>query len=189
MAGALAHRRLPRGRSNRSNNVRSGRGPAPRRRPRGGGASTRVLPARIPTAQRRPAQWAWFTLRIEDRTVTAGSVRLPRAGMKNKKALPLPLTGQLLPLVARRWALRVPECPFVFHRDGHAIRDFRATWAAACDAVGLPGLLFHDLRRSGARNYRRAGVTEEVIMRIGGGEKPRQFSRYHRLDEPHLPPP
>ena len=41
----------------------------------------------------------------------------------------------LLALVARRWALRVPECSFVFHRDGRAIRDFRTTWAAACEAL------------------------------------------------------
>ena len=77
------------------------------------------------------------------------------------------LTGQLLALVARRYALRVAECPYVFHRNGREIRDFRVTWVAACVAVGLPGLLFHDLRRSGARNYRPAGVTEDVIMRIG----------------------
>src|SRR5262245_26901684 len=92
------------------------------------------------------AQWSWFTLRIEDGAVTGGSVRLPGAVTKNKKPLPLVLTGQLLALVARRWSLRVPECPYVFHRDGRAIRDFRATWAAACEAVGLPRLLFHDLR-------------------------------------------
>ena len=54
------------------------------------------------------------------------------------------------------------KCPYVFHRNGRALRDFRATWVAACKAVGLPGLLFHDLRRSGARNYRRAQVTEDT---------------------------
>jgi integrase len=103
------------------------------------------------------AQWSWFTLRIEDGAVTGGSVRLPGAVAKNKQPLPLVLTGQLLALVARRWALRVPECSYVFHRGGRAIRDFRATWAAACESVGLPALLFHDLRRSGrvATNGRR----------------------------------
>jgi hypothetical protein len=71
----------------------------------------------------------------------------------------------------------------VFHRDGRAIRDFRATWAAACETVGLPGLLFHDLRRSGARNYRRAQVTVDVIMRIGGWKTPSMFRRYNVVDE------
>ncbi len=132
------------------------------------------------------AQWSWFTLRIEDGAVTGGSVRLPGAVTKNKKPLPLVLTGQLLALVARRWALRVPECPYVFHRSGRAIRDFRTTWDAACEAVGLSGLLFHDLRRSGARNYRRAGVTEDVIMRIGGWKTKSMFARYNVVDERDL---
>ena len=113
-------------------------------------------------------------------------MRLPGAVTKNKRPLPLALTGQLLELVARRWRLRVSECPYVFHRDGRAIRDFRATWAAACEAVGLPGLLFHDLRRSGARNYRRAGVTEDLIQRIGGWKTKSMFARYNVVDERDL---
>jgi hypothetical protein len=132
------------------------------------------------------AQWPWFTLRIEGGAVTGGSVRLPGAVTKNKKPLPLVLTGQLLALVARRWALRVPECPYVFHRDGRPIRDFRVNWLAASKAVGLSGLLFHDLRRSGARNYRRAGVTEDVIMRIGGWKTASMFRRYNVVDERDL---
>jgi integrase len=132
------------------------------------------------------AQWSWFTLRIENGVVTGGSVRLPGAFTKNKQPLPLVLTGQLLELVARRWALRVAECPYVFHRNGRVIRDFRTTWVAACEAVGVPGLLFHDLRRSGARNYRRAQVAEDVIMRIGGWKTPNMFRRYNVVDERDL---
>jgi integrase len=132
------------------------------------------------------AQWPWFTLRIEDGAVIGGSVRLPGAVTKNKQPLPLVLTGHLLALVARRWARRVPECPYVFHRDGRPIRTFRATWIAACKTVGLPRLLFHDLRRSGARNYRRAGVTEDVIMRIGGWKTASMFRRYNVVDERDL---
>src|SRR5262249_27607182 len=132
------------------------------------------------------ALWSWFTLRVEDGAVLGGSVRLPGAVTKNKQPLPLVLTGHLLGLGARRWRLRVPECPHVFHRDGRAIRDFRATWTAACEAVGLPRLLFHDLRRSGARNYRRAQVTEDVIMRIGGWKTKSMFARYNVVDERDL---
>jgi integrase len=132
------------------------------------------------------ALWSWFTLRIEDGAVTGGSVRLPGAVTKNKQPLPLVLTGQLLALVARRWALRVAQCPYVFHRAGREIRGFRATWVAACEAIGVPRLLFHDLRRSGARNYRRAQVAEEVIMRIGGWKTPSMFRRYNVVDERDL---
>jgi integrase len=60
------------------------------------------------------ALWSWFTLRIEDGTVTGGSVRLPGAVTKNKQPLPFVLTGQLLTLVARlggpSGSLSVPTC-------------------------------------------------------------------------------
>src|SRR5262249_22718721 len=105
------------------------------------------------------AVWPWFKLELDrSGTVVGGSVRLPGTVTKNKKPLSLALTGPLLALIARRWAQRLPDCPFVFHRDGHRIVRFDGAWKAACAAVGLPGLLFHDLRRSGARNLRPAGL-------------------------------
>jgi len=186
-----AHHAAPRGqrarRILRSAGVRAApRAPPRPQRPRRGRHSRIRLSHVSPAGQCTRREWSWFTLRIEDGAVSGGSVRLPGAVTKNKKPLPLALTGHLLALVARRWALRVPECPYVFHRDGRPIRDFRATWVAACKAVGLSGLLFHDLRRSGARNYRRAGVTEDVIMRIGGWKTASMFRRYNVVDERDL---
>ena len=69
--------------------------------------------------------------------------------------------------------------PYVFTReDGKPVRDFRGTWANACEAGKVPGLLFHDLRRTAARNLRRAGVAEGVIMKIGGWKTRSVFERY-----------
>lgn len=44
------------------------------------------------------------------------------------------------------------------------------------------GLLFHDLRHTGARNLRRAGVAETVIMEIGGWRTQSVFKRYAIVD-------
>ena len=44
--------------------------------------------------------------------------------------------------------------------------------------IGTPGLLFHDLRRSAARNLRNQGTAEEVIMKIGGWRTASVFKRY-----------
>ena len=61
------------------------------------------------------------------------------------------------------------------------MKNFRGAWYAVCKLAGLgkfvevndkktrwEGLIFHDLRRTGARNLRRLGVSEGVIMQIGG---------------------
>jgi integrase len=74
--------------------------------------------------------------------------------------------------------MRLPACPYVFHRRGRRIVRFDTAWEAACTVAGLGGLHFHDLRRSGARNLRRAGVAETVIMRMGGWKTRSTFMRY-----------
>jgi hypothetical protein len=65
---------------------------------------------------------------------------------------------------------------FVFTRpNGKPVRNFRKLWGNACIFASCPGLLFHDLRRTAARNLRRAGVAEGLIMRIGRLENSQRF--------------
>ncbi len=72
----------------------------------------------------------------------------------------------------------------VFTRDsGKPVRDFRGIWQNVCENAGVPGLLFHDLRRTAARNLRRAGVAEGVIMKIGGWKTRSVFERYAIVDQ------
>ena len=66
----------------------------------------------------------------------------------------------------------------MFTRGDKPIRDFRKSWSKLCTVTGVPALLFHDLRRSAARNLRAAGVPEEIIMRIAGWKTSGVFKRY-----------
>ncbi len=52
--------------------------------------------------------------------------------------------------------------------------------------MGVPGRLIHDLRRSAARDFRKAGVSEGEIMKLCGWETRRIFDRYNVIDEADL---
>jgi integrase len=86
----------------------------------------------------------------------------------------------------RTWLLKSRDsadgCPRVFHRDGTAIKDFRAAWKAACRTAGVAELKFHDLRRTAVRNMRRMGVSQVVRMRISGHRTDSMERRYNIVD-------
>ena len=52
--------------------------------------------------------------------------------------------------------------------------------------AGLAGRLVHDLRRSAARDFRRAGVSEGEIMQLCGWRTRAMFDRYNIIDEADL---
>lgn len=60
--------------------------------------------------------------------------------------------------------------------------SYRQAFASACERAGVRGRWTHDLRRTVARNLRRAGVAESVCMSITGHETPSVFRRYAIVD-------
>jgi Phage integrase family len=84
--------------------------------------------------------------------------------------------------------------------DGEPVGDFKRAWvwASACiragffrvvgtDAKGrpikVPTMLFHDLRRTSARNLIRAGISETVAMKLTGHRTRSVFQRYAIVEE------
>jgi integrase len=100
------------------------------------------------------------------------------------RMFPFSLAPELKALLVAQWAARDGVC--VFHRDGRRIGDFRKVWATACAKAGAVGRLVHDLRRTAARDYRRAGLSEGEIMRLCGWETRDMFDRYNIIDEQDL---
>jgi integrase len=100
------------------------------------------------------------------------------------RAFPFSLAPELKQLLDAQWAAR--DGLFVFHRQGHRIGNFRGVWLSACKRAGLDGRLVHDLRRTAARDYRRAGVSEGEIMDLCGWRTRAMFDRYNIIDEQDL---
>lgn len=94
-------------------------------------------------------------------------------------------TGRVVP-----WIFCLP--------DGAPVGDFKRAWATACiragffrvvgtDAKGrpikMPTMLFHDFRRTSARNLIRAGISETVAMKLTGHRTRSVFQRYAIVEE------
>lgn len=161
-------------------------------------AVLRHLPAAIQPIARLAYVTGWrkgevMTLTWKQMDLERGTVRLEPGTTKNKQGRTIFLTSDLRALFQELRAMttalehqREQIIPWVFHRDGAPIKDFRGAWNTACTRAGQPGRLFHDLRRTGIRNMTRAGVSRSVAMKISGHKTESVFRRYDIVDEGDL---
>jgi integrase len=120
-----------------------------------------------------------------------GSIKLDGAHSKNgqtRTAYLSPATTRLL--AAQRATVEALQrklgrvIPDVFvHTDkgplqGKQQGEFRKAWRTATRRAGYPGVLLHDLRRSGIRAMVRSGTPESVCMKISGHTTAQIFKRY-----------
>ena len=123
------------------------------------------------------------------------TLTLPGRITKNRRPRRLALEGPLRAIIDRRLAGRRLDCRLIFWRPylgpatvrlqpGMPVRiyEFRKSWVTACKKAGIDGgkagRIFHDLRRTGVRNLRRAGVDRKIAMAISGHRTEAVFERY-----------
>jgi integrase len=107
---------------------------------------------------------------------------------KNDDPQSVPLDDELVDVIERRWKTReyrtregaIGVSEYVFHRNGQPISKptFNRQFAEARKQAGVPGKLFHDLRRTAARNMIRGGVPQSIAKRVTGHRSDSMFQRY-----------
>ena len=127
----------------------------------------------------------------------ARTITLPTT--KNGRPRCLSLAGDVAEIITRREQARLVErggdvrvADLIFHRQGQSVGDFKKSWHVALVKAGLThqekaadgtvvtvhDRLFHDLRRTAARNLVRSGVREGVAMAVTGHRTRSVFDRY-----------
>ncbi len=128
----------------------------------------------------------WSNVDLEKRVVC-----LEIGTTKNKEGRTIYLDDELMGIFNAQRQLQKGEkkiIPNVFpNRPGTGpIKDFRKAWKTACEDAGVPGRIFHDLRRTAVRNMVRSGIPERVAMMISGHKTRAVFERYNIVSEDDL---
>jgi integrase len=114
------------------------------------------------------------------------SIRLWTGTTKNDEGRFLPLADEIWRIIEEQRKSPIVGCPYVFHRKGRRILTFYKAWSEACAKAKCPGILFHDFRRTAARNLMRGGLSESQAMMITGHKTREVFRRYNIVTEGDL---
>lgn len=127
-----------------------------------------------------------LSLRVRQVNLPERRTRLEPGTTKNAEGRTVKLTRETYELLKVCVEGKQPD-DYVFTReDGSRVRDFRGAWVSLCQRAGVPGLLFHDLRRSAVRNLERAGVPRSVATKITGHKTEAVYRRYAIVSEADL---
>jgi integrase len=121
-------------------------------------------------------------MRVKQVDSNANVIRLEPGTTKNKKGLEVTMPRRVGELLLQCIQGKKPEACLFTRANGKPVKDFRGSWERACNEAGVPGLHFHDLRRTAARNMRRGHVSEKVAMEVGGWKTTSVFHRYAIVD-------
>jgi integrase len=147
-------------------------------------------------------------LRVRQVNLATAKIRLDAGTTKNSEGREVAMTGKVAELLRQAIVGKGPEEYVLTRTNKkeqrHPVRSFRKAWQKMVIAAGLggylcaacsepwqnkscvcggrkrkyKGLIVHDLRRSAAKELRRAGVPESVIMATGGWKTAAMFRRY-----------
>jgi integrase len=117
-------------------------------------------------------------LRVRHVDTIARLIRLDVGTTKNGEGREVTMTDCIFRLIEQAISGKRPDDFLLTRSDGSGVKDFRTVWKSLCTKAGVEGLLIHDFRRSAARNLRRAGVPESIVMTIGGWKTREMFLRY-----------
>ncbi len=119
-------------------------------------------------------------------------IRLNAGETKNDEAREIPVNDELHAVLETCYLKRSRTCPFVCHRNGQQIGDFRMVWYDRCSTLGLGhvekrpghrrgkyhGLIFHDLRRTFVTDAEHAGAPRHEVMAVTGHKTEAIYKRY-----------
>jgi integrase len=107
---------------------------------------------------------------LSGRRVNGGALYVDT--LKNNRARTVPLVLDLLPIVDRWSAGKVPDAWLFGAPQGGPLRESNRKrsmgWRAATSAVGIPGFRVHDLRHTAASVWPAAGADPKVVQRVLG---------------------
>lgn len=92
------------------------------------------------------------------------AIRVHNGTTKNEEGAWKPIPPELVPYFRSLPA----DCPYLFHRNGAPLGDFKKAWARALKLAGIRNFHFHDTRHIAATNMVDAGTPERVVMDVAG---------------------